>query len=401
MRYARRFLTAARALLVGVLTGCAVMSAAAVVGSATLEPYEINAIIPLTGGGAFLGKAYVETFRAVEQLVNSTGGIQGHPIKFVTADTQTNGQVDVELVNGLIAKHVPVFIDGAPSTVCLPSIPLVVNNGPVDYCLSPVIHPPAGSYVFSTNASTFDLASVAIRYLRERGWKRISMITSTDSTGQEYDRQIATVLALPENRDMQLVMHEHFNPADISVNAQLTRLKSANSQAILAYTTGTPLGTVLRGLNDAGFVQPVITLNSNMSYAQMSAYASFLPKEMYFTTLRSGTPEGTSRGPLHDAETAYLKAFRAIDVRPDVGDVLAYDPTMIIVSALRHLGTHATAQQIRDYILHLHGWIGANGVYEFSSGDQRGIGQNSIVVARWSTEQSTWVQVSRPRGVLK
>jgi hypothetical protein len=122
---------------------------------------------------------------------------------------------------------------------------------------------------------------------------------------------------------------------------------------------------------------------------------------MYFTTLRSGTPEGTSRGPLHDAETAYLKAFRAIDVRPDVGDVLAYDPTMIIVSALRHLGTHATAQQIRDYILHLHGWIGANGVYEFSSGDQRGIGQNSIVVARWSTEQSTWVQVSRPRGVLK
>jgi branched-chain amino acid transport system substrate-binding protein len=384
-----------------VLTLCVMISAVTVVRSAPLEPYEVNAIIPLTGGGAFLGKAYLETFRAVEQLVNSTGGIQGHPIKFVTADTQTNGQVDVELVNGLIAKHVPVFIDGAPSTVCLPSIPLVVNTGPVDYCLSPVIHPPAGSYVFSTNASTFDLSSVAIRYLRERGWKRIAMITSTDSTGQEYDRQIAAVLLQPENRDIELVEHEHFNPTDISVNAQLTRLKGANAQAILAYTTGTPLGTVLRGLNDAGFAQPVITLNSNMSYAQMSAYASFLPKELYFTTLRSGTPEGTSSGPLHDAESAYLKAFRAIHVRPDVGDVLAYDPTMIVVSALRHLGTHATAEQIRDYILHLHGWIGANGVYEFSSGDQRGIGQNSIVVARWAPKQNTWIQVSRPRGVLK
>ncbi len=147
--------------------------------------------------------------------------------------------------------------------------------------------------------------------------------------------------------------------------------------------------------------QPVVSLNSNMSYAQMAAYASFLPKQIYFTTLRSGTPEGTLAGPLRDADNAYLKAYRAINVRPDVGDVLAYDPTMIIVSAVRKLGTHATAQQIRDYILHLHGYIGANGVYDFSSGDQRGIGQNSIVVARWAPEKNTWVQVSRPRGVLK
>ena len=145
----------------------------------------------------------------------------------------------------------------------------------------------------------------------------------------------------------------------------------------------------------------MITLNSNMSYAQMTAYASFLPKELYFTTLRSGVPEGTLRGPLRDAEDTYLKAYRAINVRPDVGDVLAYDPTMMIVSAVRQYGIHATAQQIRDYILNLHGYIGANGVYDFSSGDQRGIGQNSIVVARWDPAKNSWLQVSRPRGLLK
>ncbi len=386
---------------VAVLLACCAMLSAGATGAATLEPYEINAIIPLTGAGAFLGKAYLETFRAIEQVVNSSGGIQGHPLKFVTGDTQTNAQVDVELVNGLLAKHVPVFIDGAPSPMCLASIPLVVTNGPVDYCLSPVIRPPAGSYVFSTNASTFDLASVAVRYLRERGWKRIAMITSTDATGLEYDRQLAVVLAQPENRDVQMVAHEHFNQTDISVNAQLARVKAANPQAILAYTTGTPLGTLLHGINDSGLTLPVITLNSNMSYAQMSAYASFLPKELYFTTLRSGVPEGSTRGPLRDADEAYLKAYRTLNVRPDVGDVLAYDPTMMIVSALRHYGTHATAQQIRDYILNLHGYIGANGVYDFSSGDQRGIGQNSIVVARWDPAKNTWLQVSRPRGLLK
>lgn len=41
----------------------------------TGQPYALNAIIPLTGGGAFLGKAYTEAFRAVENVVNRTGGI--------------------------------------------------------------------------------------------------------------------------------------------------------------------------------------------------------------------------------------------------------------------------------------------------------------------------------------
>ena len=369
--------------------------------SENLEPCELNALIPLTDSGAFLGKSYVETFRAIEQLINATGGIKGRPINFVTADTQTNGQIDVQLVNALIAKKVPVFIDGAPSIVCLPSLPLVEKNGPVDYCLSAAIHPAGGSYVFSTNASTADSAAVAVRYLRERGLKRLAMLTSTDSTGQDYDRQIAVVLSAPENRGVQLVMQEHFNPTDISVNAQLSRLKSASPQALLIYSTGTPFGTALHGAHDIGFDVPVMTFNPNMTYAQMAAYAAFLPKELDFTSLRSLTPDGTLRGPLRDAQAVYLKAYRSIGVRPEAGDVLAWDPCMIVLDALRHLGTGTSARQIRDYILHLHGWIGAKGVYDFSSGDQRGIGQNSVVIARWSTGENTWLQVRRPRGFLK
>jgi branched-chain amino acid transport system substrate-binding protein len=366
----------------------------------TLAPYELNAIIPLTGGGAFLGKDYVDVFRAVELLVNSSGGIQGHPLKFVTADTESNGQVDVQLVNGLISKRVPVFIDGAPSSVCSPSIPLVEKNGPVDYCLSPAIHPALGGYVFSVNASTFDLASVSLRYFRERGWKRVATLTSTDASGQDYDRTIPAVLALPENHDLQLVAREHFNTSDISVAAQIARIKSANPQILLALTTGTSLGTVLRALRDAGLNVPVSTNSPNMTYAQMSAYAASLPKELYFPTLRAMTPNETLLGPLHDAQTVYLKAFRAIGVKPDGGHANAWDATMIIVAALRHIGPSATAQQIRDYILHLHGWVGANGVYDFSNSTS-GIGQNSAIVARWVPEKGTWVQSSRPRGLLK
>ena len=369
-------------------------------GSATLDPYELNAIIPATGAGAFLGKSYVEAFKAMELMVNSTGGIQGHPLKIVTADTQTSGQVDVQLVNGLIAKHVQVFIDGAPSTVCLPSLPLVQVNGPVDYCLSPAIHPPIGGYAFAVNGSTPDLEAVDFRYMRERGWKRIAVLLSTDSNGIDYERNLPTVMAAPENRDLKIVAQEHFANSDISVAAQLARIKSADAQALFVVTTGTPLGTVFRSLRDSGIALPVLTIAPNMTYAQMSTYGAFLPKDLYFGSLRAMTPNETMPGPLRDAQSVYLKAFQKIGVRPDAGHANAWDAMQIILSALRKLGTNASALQIRDYIVNLHGYLGVNGVYDFKN-SLSGIGQNSIIIARWAPEKDTWVQVSRPGGQVK
>ena len=388
-------------LSIAVLACGATLATGAIAWPAAPQPYELNAIIPVTGAGAFLGKSFVDTFHAIELAVNASGGINGHPLRIIVADTQTNGQIDVQLVNGLIAKQVPLVLDGGPSNACLASIPLLLRSGPVDYCLTPAVHPSAGSFVFSAGASTYDAVSVGLRYLRLRGWKRIATITSNDATGQDYDRQVSAALSTGENRDVQVVGQEHFSPSDISVTAQLSRFKNTAPDAIFVFTTGSPLGTVLHGINDIGLRVPIMTLPSNMTYAQMSAYADFLPKELYFPALRLLTPEGIRKGPLHDAVATYEKSFHQLGIRPDNGNVLAWDPTMIIVDAVRHLGIGASAVQIRDYILHLHSWIGADGVYDFSSGDQRGLAQNSFIVARWSPERRSWIQVSQPRGFLK
>jgi len=73
---------------------------------------------------------------------------------------------------------------------------------------------------------------------------------------------------------------------------------------------------------------------------------------------------------------------------------------MLVVDALRHAGPNATADQVRDFILHAHGWVGINGVYDFASGDQHGIGENAVAIARWDAGKGTWVAASRPRGLL-
>ena len=74
---------------------------------------------------------------------------------------------------------------------------------------------------------------------------------------------------------------------------------------------------------------------------------------------------------------------------------------MIVVDALRHLGPDASADQVRSYILGLHGWTGVEGVYDFADREQRGVGENALFIATWDPANKSWIALSRPGGYLK
>jgi branched-chain amino acid transport system substrate-binding protein len=365
------------------------------------EPYEVNVILSLTGGAAFLGKAQQQAITLIEKIANDRGGIKGRPIKFTIVDDQSSPQMGVQLANQIIAKHVPIFIGSDLTAPCAAIMPLVAANGPVQYCTSPGINPPAGSYTFSATASTRNDAIALVRYFRERGWTKIALITSTDASGQAFETSFNRALALPENAAVTAIAREHFAPADLSIAGQATRIKAADPQAVIAWTTGAPFGTLLRGLHDVGYDGPVAGGNGNMIFTQLAQYSGFLPKELYFPGRRAVAENSTLPGPVRDAQSLYFKAFASIGVRPDFADNIGWDPTMIVVDALQHLGPDASAQQYRDYILNLHSWVGINGVYDFRDGEQRGIGINSIVIDKWDPVNSRFVAVSRPSGFLK
>ena len=50
---------------------------------AQTAPYEIDAIRPLTGSAVFLGQAFLQALKLVEQQANATGGIHGRSVRFV------------------------------------------------------------------------------------------------------------------------------------------------------------------------------------------------------------------------------------------------------------------------------------------------------------------------------
>ncbi|HXE03589.1 MAG TPA: ABC transporter substrate-binding protein, partial [Methyloceanibacter sp.] len=245
------------------------------------DTYDINVIMPLTGGGAFLGKAEQQSLQLAEKVVNKSGGIHGRPLRFLFHDDQTSPQTAVQLANQVLAAKPKVLLGSSIVAMCKAMAPLM-QNGPVEYCLSPGIHPEKGSYVFTSSVSTFDLANALIRYFRLKGWTRIAIMTSTDASGQDAEHGLGAILGLPENKEMKVVERAHFNTKDVSVTAQLEHVKAANPQAFIAWSTGAPIATIFRGLVQAGLEVPVATTDGNMTHAQMKQYAAFLPKQLYF-----------------------------------------------------------------------------------------------------------------------
>jgi branched-chain amino acid transport system substrate-binding protein len=380
------------------------LTAAALLGTmgaaSAAEPFEISVVLPLTGNAAFLGQGEKRALEIEESLVNRQGGVQGRPVHYVFNDDQSSPQVAVQLANQIATQHPPVILGSAIVAMCNAMSPLLAG-GPVLYCLSPGIHPAAGSGVFTSFISTHDLGIALVRYYRERGFTRLAMITSTDASGQDGARGFEEALKLPENRDLKMVAAVQFSPADVSVAAQVEQIKSSGAEALIAWTSGSPFGTVLKGIVQGGLDIPVGTTDANMTNAQMQQYASFMPTETLF--MSSEWPEHAAELTLDPAVDAAQKAmfgaYAAAGTPADIAAALAWDPGMLVIGAYRKLGFEAKPEQIRAYLAGVQGWAGINGIYDFVRQPQRGLDVTDSVVTRWVPEKKTWVIVSKPGGL--
>jgi branched-chain amino acid transport system substrate-binding protein len=335
----------------------------------------------------------------LQAVTNKDGGLDGQPLEFAFHDDQSTPQTAVQIANGLLADKPSVMLGSSIVAMCNAIAPLL-KEGPFDYCLSPGVHPPAGSYQFSTSIDTRDLIEALVRYFRSQGLTRIAFMTSTDASGQDAERGFDDVLKLAENAGVQVVERQRFNPTDVSVAAQIERIKAAGPQALIAWSTGAPIATVFKAVLQAGLDLPVGTTNGNMTYAQMTQYKDFLPKELYIPTSAYPPHAGLFAldAKIEEQQQRFYAAFKEANLKLDNMSVLAWDPGNLVIDALRKLGAKASAQQVRDHIANQTDYVGVNGIYDFKAVPQRGLTVKNALVTRWDPAADTWNVVSQLTG---
>jgi branched-chain amino acid transport system substrate-binding protein len=381
------------------LIALTVVALGASVASSAPDPYVIPVILNGTGANGYAGQTETAALHVFEQYENKHGGLNGRPIHFAIYDDQTEPRVAVQLANQVLAANPkPIAVLGSGQVATCAAMAPLFESGPVNYCFTPGFSPKPGSYVFSASASLEKILPAQVRFARGRNWKRIANVSVTTATGQAADFYLKYAMGLPENRSMQLVFNEAFNPADISVSALVTRLKGTNAQAIITPASGAAFGTLLRALNDAGIHLPVLTSAANEQPDLLKQYTGFLPAETYFNGMLYYARDAIGNGPLRDEIDKFYGAFKAAGVpyTPDSGQ--AWDPALIVLSGLRKLGPNATAAQLRDYIAGLHGFAGSSGFYDFRSNDQHGLDSDAVIFVKWDPKKGDFVNASRRGG---
>jgi branched-chain amino acid transport system substrate-binding protein len=356
------------------------------------ETYDIHVIQALTGGGAFLGKQEQEALQIEEPVLNAHGGVHGKKVHFIFHDDQSSPQIAVQLTQDVLALHPQILLGSSLVATCNAMAPLVAN-GPVTYCFSAGIHPPAGSYMFTSSVSTEAQAEAMLHFFREKGWVRFVSVTSTDATGQDADQGFDKLMAKPEFKDLTLAERVHFNITDVSAAAQIERLKASNAQAWIGWSTGSPIATVWRGAVQSGLDLPSGTTGGNMTYAQMRQFANFLPKELYFPSAQFpiyGNKAFTVDPGVAQKQKEMFEAFAALGNKPDEGSVLSWDPAVILVELLNKLPEGASPAEIRDRLQHLKGQPGVSGLYDYEKTPQRGLSLENCVVSRWDAATERW-----------
>ena len=365
-------------------------------GPANGTPVDIDVILPLTGAQAFSGAVHQATLQVYERYANADGGINGRPIHFDFHDDQSKPQVAVQLTNLIVAKNVPVILGSSYQAACLAEIPVVLSHT-VEFCLSPGLSPKEPN-VFATAVSTTYITPAIYKFMRDRGYKRIAVITATDATGQSHDAISAQIMSRPEFKTMTIVDYEHLAPTEISVSAQMARIKAANPQGLVIIATGGAFGTVLHGMSDAGLDVPIITSAVNMNEEQLKQYEQFLPKEMVFNSAQFFARPQDRKGAVRAAVDEFYRAYRLAGLAPSP-ESTAWDPAKIVVAALRALGPNATGDAVAAYIGNLYDFAGASGLYDFRTGDHHGLTDADLVWVKYQAAGAQrFVPVSRPGG---
>lgn len=383
-------------VIAAVLSGMAVSSAAA---APPQPPFTIDVILSQTGQSAFQGQQAAAAIKAAESAINADGGINGRPVHFELHDDETKPQVAVEVGTQILAKHPAIVLGPIVQATCNALAP-IAGTATVEYCLSPGLIPEPHGYVFSSSTSLVHVMPAQFRYERTAGRSRVGILVSTDATGQRSDKMIDYTLHLPENKSIVAVDYEHFNDGDISVAAQLARIKAADPQFLYVSASGTPFQTVLRGIMDAGMDKlPIVTSAANMESGLLAPWQKTPPEQLTFNGPRFWGTVADPDARVRAAIASYRAAFKRVGAEPTPNDEFYWDPAQIAVDAYRHLGTAATAAQVHDYIENLHDFAGIAGIYDFRGGDQHGLGDEATVILEWDAAKSTFFPVSLPGGV--
>ena len=198
--------------------------------------------------------------------VNAKGGVHGQKIELISLDDKFDPKLAAENAKQLIVERqvLALFLNrGTPHTEAINpvleqyGVPLI---GPSTGAM--VLHRPVKKFIFNVRATYQREAEKAVEHLNTMGVKRIAVVHTDDSFGQDGLQGAVRGLTKVKLEPVVVLKTDRSKP-DFSVLA--APLAKAQTQAIIWVGSGTHVVDGIKALRAAGPVPQIVTLSNNAS----------------------------------------------------------------------------------------------------------------------------------------
>ncbi len=349
-------------------------------GIAAKEPYKIGAVFSITGGASLLGEPEKKTAEMIRDEINKQGGIDGHPLELVMYDDETDPTKCNLAVKKLNKKdEVPVIIGPSTSGTSLAVVGVAEEaQVPLISCAASykIVTPvETHKWIFKVAGSDSHVVGKMFDYMKSKNVKKIGIMTVSDGFGASGREELLRLA--PEN-GITIVADERYGPQDTDLSAQLTKIRSAQPDAIVNWSTGPTQVLAVKNWRDLGMdAIPLYQSHGfgnlkNIELAGKAAEGVILP--LARVNIGNLLPDDH---PQKKVIMEYTKSYEERYKEPvsSFGGH-AWDSMYLAISALKAVGPDPA--KIRDHIENTKDFVGQHGIFKMSPQDHNGLSKDDL-----------------------
>ena len=324
----------------------AAVGLAAVAASAgAADNIKIGLVTALSGQSAKAGEAITRGLEIAIDEINAKGGVLGgRKFELVRRDDEANpakGQIAAREL--LFKEKVAVLFGGLDSPVALAIVP-IVNQEKVPFmdpwaAGTPITRNGANpNFVFRVSAVDEIVDKAMLQYAQKfYNAKTPGVIVVNNPWGESNQKGLVAAL---NAKGVKPAGVEKFEPNDVDVTPQLSRLKAAGADSLMLVGNVGPSAQVVKSLDRMGWKVPIVS-HWGPAGGRFTELAGPNAKDVVFVQTYSffGNQSPVGQKVLEMLKKKYPDIKGPGDVTPAVGVANAYDAMHLVALAIEKAGS--------------------------------------------------------------
>lgn len=293
---------------------------------------KIGLVAPISGSMAMVGDTNKKGVELAIKQINEAGGINGKELKLFIEDDQGDPKTAVSAANKLVSSNSVVGIIGTTNSSCTLAMMDVTERNKIP-TITPnssgiAITDPSYNYIARLQASDTQMARAITEYaIKDAGYTKIAVMFQNDDFGGG-GKEVA-VAVLKENGIEPLAV-EAFEPSATDMNAQLTKIKALDPEAIIMWTMYTPAAAIAKQVQQLGMDVDLMggggLTNAKLYELGQDAAVGILNTQTFFP----------DKSLASEAAGAFIDAYtNAYGIAPDSNAAMAYDSMIVMAEGLK------------------------------------------------------------------